>query len=116
MNLHREMINNLVDLGKIYNSGKADVKVIRRSRYNRYMKIKAKLALIKQEILDLRKAPPKRRLVVTFNFGDDDNTSKPPSVAPSQATLPKKILVRPATEKKRAISYRRPSLYMNLKK
>ncbi len=73
------MADNLVELGKIYDSGKEDIKAIRRSRYNRYMRIKAKLALIKQEIMDLREVPDKVPLQVIIIDSDDSFETGTPS-------------------------------------
>jgi cation channel sperm-associated protein 3 len=54
MNLHREMADNMQEILQLYGENKVVYEPITRVRYNRYLKIKAKLALLKQEILRSR--------------------------------------------------------------
>lgn len=49
MNLHRQMADNLLEMYRKNNESRYVITPIRRSRYNRYMKMKAKLAIIRQE-------------------------------------------------------------------
>lgn len=59
------MADNILHLHRHHGQDKMQEKEISRGRYNRYMKIKAKLALIKKEILRYRH-PPDHNLRIRF--------------------------------------------------
>ncbi|CAG7829678.1 unnamed protein product [Allacma fusca] len=54
MNLHREMADNMQEILQLYGQDRVVYEPITRQRYNRYLKMKAKLALLKKEILRTR--------------------------------------------------------------
>ncbi|CAL8138358.1 unnamed protein product [Orchesella dallaii] len=49
MNLHRQMADHLLEIYELYNKDQPKIKPIRRARYNRCVRMKAKLALLKNE-------------------------------------------------------------------
>jgi len=83
MNLHRQIADSFLDLYRKRQEGAYAISPIRRSRYNRAMKLKSKLALIRQEFYNdsptVFKLDNERKLRVRIppqEGGDDDKDKK----------------------------------------
>jgi hypothetical protein len=90
MTLHRKMSDRLVRLNNLYQEGKYTTRGISRARYNRYLDIKARLAMLKNTFLEMRNIPPKAPLRVRLpNIVETQEHSKPPPPPPPMP--PKKL-------------------------
>lgn len=90
MNLHRKMSDRLVKLNNLYNDGKSVTRGISRARYNRYLDVKGRLQLLKQQFLDLRNVPEKRPIRVKLpDLVSTEEHAKPP---PRPPPMPKRPL------------------------
>lgn len=85
MNLHREMADNMLEVHRYYRGNHLQFDTIRRGRYNRYLRIKAKLALIRDEILHIR--PDKGEIPIRVRLppssSNDNVISSTSSVGPT---------------------------------
>jgi len=75
MNLHRQIADNLLEVYTHNNLSKYNIAPIRRARYNRCMKMKAKLALIRQEFFNHDPTPVKVNKPLRFRFAADDKAA-----------------------------------------
>ncbi|XP_035714643.1 uncharacterized protein LOC118438444 [Folsomia candida] len=77
MNLHRQMADNLLTMYRKNMESRYSVTPIRRSRYNRYMKLKSKLAIIRQEFFrDMSSKKKPRQLRVNIGKSEFPQISK----------------------------------------
>jgi len=66
----------------LYNEGKSVTRGISRARYNRYLDVKARLALLKQQFLDLRKAKPTENKIKLPDLISTQEHAQPPPRPP----------------------------------
>lgn len=84
MNLHRQVADNLLEIYELYHRTKPRIKPIRRARYNRCLRLKAKLALLKTELYqsalqkseELRTKDGRTKLRVRLSRQEETNETK----------------------------------------
>ncbi len=88
MNFHRKMSDRLVKLNNLYNEGKSVTRGISRARFNRYLDVKARLVLLKQQFLESRNAGVKPPIKIKLpNLISTQEHARPP---PRPPPMPKK--------------------------
>jgi hypothetical protein len=75
MNLHRQMSDNLLEIYLHNNESKYTLVPIRRGRYNRCVRLKAKLALIREEFFKNDPTPVRINRPLRFRFDSKPDQS-----------------------------------------